>query len=86
MTNSYFVGNSTTAFPVSACGSVLAARPLGFFNIDKVTNRPPFARRRISNHSTESPRASELHARVRLGEDPGGEKIENRARAAQGKW
>jgi len=28
-------------------------------------------------------RASELHARVRLGEDPGGEKIENRIRAVE---
>jgi hypothetical protein len=28
-------------------------------------------------------RASELHARVRLGEDPGGEKIENRVRAVE---
>ena len=28
-------------------------------------------------------RASELHARVKLGEDPGGEKIENRVRAVE---
>jgi integrase len=63
---------------------VPAARPLGFFNIDKATNSAGFrsAQRRQSAHRTPA-RASELHARVKLGEDPSGQKIENRVRAVE---
>jgi hypothetical protein len=45
---------------------------------------PAFIRRSVGNHRTQRPRdASELHARLRLGQDAGGEKIENRVRAVE---
>ena len=61
------------------------ARRLGFFNIDRATKQRRLSlgsAAAITAHNARE-RASELHARVRLGEDPAGQKIESRTRAAE---